>query len=477
MSTKSHTILLVLLFCVAGFFATYHLTESPPVWYDEGMFTQAAINLAFYGQTGLRVAPDIIEPSSKLITVGYPLIYPLAGWFKIFGTGILSARALMVVFILGFLFASYLFARRLFHKDVALGALALLITLPTLYGNGKSVLGEVPGLMYLVLFLVCLNIALSHTARKYVWFLLPGLFAGLCVATKPTFLVLLPAIVIGIFIGWRQKKLRGKEILITVAAGVVPLMFWLFLQFRAGDLLASILSYYVNPYQIPDIGRVIIANSLNLFTSVGPLYLMGIMGVWLGALWIRRHQREAISVEEIIAFVFSVLIIVAYTRTAGWYRYLFEAQAISLLFFPNALLVMARSMIHFINPKKLVTIIIGTLAVLGAYQVMFSSFVADSYQSSRTAFLEEYFAAVPSSTSFFFYNVPEVALFVHSSNYYQYFNPAGWYIGKEQLSVIEKGEVDTIIIETGTFAAMSQNAFALYRVDRTTHRYIMLQKK
>src|SRR3989344_8580017 len=153
MTARLQNILVVLLFCIAGFFATYHLTESPQVWYDEGMFTQTAINLAYFGHEGLRVAPDTIEPSSKLITVGYPLVYPLAGWFKAFGVSVLSARSLMVLFILGFLLASYLFTKRLFGPSLALGVLALLATLPTLYGNGESVLGEVPGLLYLVLSL------------------------------------------------------------------------------------------------------------------------------------------------------------------------------------------------------------------------------------------------------------------------------------------------------------------------------------
>src|SRR3989344_793696 len=230
MNTRLYTILVVLLFVVAGFFATYHLKESPPVWYDEGMFTQAAANLATYGQTGLRVAPETIEPSSKLITVGYPLVYPLAGWFKAFGVSVLSARSLMELFILGFLFASYMFTKRLFGPSLALGVLALLATLPTLYGNGKSVLGEVPGLLYLVLSLLFLTIALSSTIRKYLWFVLAGLSAGICVVTKPTFLVLIPAIVFGIFVAWHRGVATAREIFLATIAGSVPVLVWLLLQ-------------------------------------------------------------------------------------------------------------------------------------------------------------------------------------------------------------------------------------------------------
>lgn len=476
MSTRLDTIFVALLFCIAGFFATYHLKESPPVWYDEGFYVQSAANFATYGHTGLRVSPDTIEPSSKLITVGYPLVYPLAGWFTVFGVSVLSARSLMVLFILGFLLASYLLVRRLFNKELALGALALLVTLPTLYGNGKTVLGEVPGLTYLVLSLLCLNISLSSTARKNLWLVLAGLLTGLCVVTKPTFLVLLPAIAVGAFVAWRRSTLSGKEVLTAVIAGATPIFLWLFLQFQAGDSLASILTYYVNPYQLPNLFGVVLENIRRLFTDIGPLYLVGVIGVWVCALWVRLHKEEKISAEEIIALVFSLFIIAAYTRTEGWYRYLFEAQVVSLLFFPNALLIVVRATTSLFNPRNMVILAVTALILLGAYQVMFSSFVAESYNRDKTAFLESYFAAVPATTSFFIYNVPEVAIFVRGTNYYQYIDAANWYIGKEQLTAIAEGEVDKIILGTDAYVNRAEDAFGLYKVSTTTHDYTILEK-
>jgi 4-amino-4-deoxy-L-arabinose transferase-like glycosyltransferase len=477
---KIHALVLVLLFCLAGFFATYHLTESPPTWYDEGFYVQSAANLATYGHTGLRIAPDTIEPSSKLITVGYPLIYPLAGWLKLFGVNILSARSLMVLFILGFLLASYVLARRLFGTGLALGALALLVTLPTLYGNGKDVLGEVPGLTFLILFLICFNRALSSTTRRYFWLALGALAAGLCVATKPTFLVLMPAIAVGTCIAWRRGTMHGKEILAAAAVGLVPILLWLLVQFNAGDSFSDVLSYYANPYQLSSLLNVILENVRRLFVGIGPLYLLGILGTWLYAFWIRLRRRETIPVIEIIALIFSLLIVAAYLRTAGWYRYLFEAQVIALLFFPNALLVAVQSANRFINAKKVVAIVISALTIFGAYQVMFSSFVAESYHRDKTAFLESYFATVPSTTSFFIYNVPEVAIFIRGANYYQYIDSysgdAGWSIGREQLSVIEKGKVDRIIVGTDAYAKMEVGAFPRYAATKKTHDYTILEK-
>jgi len=218
-------------------------------------------------------------------------------------------------------------------------------------------------------------------------------------------------------------------------------------------------------------------NVRGLFTGIGPLYLMGVVAVWVSAFVIRLRRRERISIEESIALIFSFLTIAAYLRTEGWYRYLFEAQVLSLLFFPNALLVVAQPIARFFNPKKAIVAVIIALTMLGAYQVMFSSFVAESYHRHKTAFLESYFASVSSTTSFFIYNVPEVAIFIHGTNYYQYIHPAGGDIGKEQLAVIDEGKVDRIIVGTDTYAAMKDDPFPLYSVIQKMHDYTILEKK
>lgn|SRR3989344_2332303 len=476
MIKKNEIAIFIAILFVAGFFATYKLTESPGVWYDEGFYVQAASNLATDGQMGLRIAPNFIEPSSKLISVGYPLIYPLALGFKIFGVNILTARSVMVIFILGFLVASYFLARRLFGNTFALGVLALLATLPPLYGNGKSVLGEVPGLFYLILFLLFFNLARSSTTKKYLWFVLTGISAGLCVATKPTFLLLLPAIAVGVLFEWRRGNLNFKEIFVVSLSTIAPIIYWLVSQFQTEDSLGGVLFEYANPYQITDMLHVILVNLGHLFTDVGTLYLTGIMFIWFLALGIRFKAKEKISAEEIMALVFSLLIIVAYTRTAGWYRYLFEAQAISLLFFPNALFTLFKR-VHIPQARKIVLATTLLLTFLGAYQVMFNSWVAESYNSHKSAFWQTYFNAMPTTTSLFFYDVPEVAFFSLSDNYYQYISPSGWPIGKEQLVVLEKGEADIIIVRSDTYKSRRDTIFHSYQIDQTAYKYTILQKK
>ncbi|MCX6719013.1 MAG: hypothetical protein NTZ38_01410, partial [Candidatus Taylorbacteria bacterium] len=56
-TNKSVAFLVVLLFAIGIFFSLYKLTESPPVWYDEGMYFQTAANLATENIDGMRLSP------------------------------------------------------------------------------------------------------------------------------------------------------------------------------------------------------------------------------------------------------------------------------------------------------------------------------------------------------------------------------------------------------------------------------------
>src|SRR5689334_17644483 len=97
--------LLVGAIIVAIVASTYKLSEAPGIWFDEGFYTQMAMNFAEAGQV-LQIAPHEYV-SSSYTTVGYPLIAPVALSFKLFGVGVLQGRAVMAAFILLFLISSY----------------------------------------------------------------------------------------------------------------------------------------------------------------------------------------------------------------------------------------------------------------------------------------------------------------------------------------------------------------------------------
>ncbi|MFA6554487.1 MAG: glycosyltransferase [Candidatus Paceibacterota bacterium] len=475
--------LLISTVLCAFMFALFHLKESPPVWYDEGLYIQDAVNLVQDGIVGVRFSPDIIRHVSEF-SVGFPLTYSLAGFFNIFGIDIFTARLLMILFILGLIISSYFLIKKLYGRNIAIISTILLSTFPPLYGNGKSVLGETPGLLFLVLALLFVYLARTKFGSRNKYIVFAGLFVGLAVATKPFFLILIPALIVGLFSSRKIMQIKMSDLYLGSIATLIPIIIWLTTQFQSGDSFLKIFSFYANPYQVSSIISIVFNSIKSLFTSVGPLYLMVVLFVWLVSLIIKFKRRSEISPEEITAFTFSVLCVLAYLRISGIFRYLYPAQVISLIFFPSALAYILNtfSTSWFDNTKKKfvtlgLAIVFIPLTFLGIYQVLFNSWVAEAYGSNKTADWQNYFEKLPSKESVFFYDTPEVAIFMNGSNYYQYIEPApSMKIGTEELDVIRQGITDKVVITTGRLSGLDQSLFVKYSLDKTFYKYSILKK-
>ena len=189
---KLEVLFIAALFVFVTFAATYRLTESPATWYDEGYLVQASKNLALYGQQQLQVAPGEFV-STASVSSGFTIFAPVALSFRLFGIGLLQARLVMVLYILAFCAAAYALIRSLFGQRSALWSLVALVGFAELYGNGKVVLGEVPGLFFLMLTLYFLHRLEKSAYTDMRLYLLSGLAAGLCIVTKPIFILFLPA--------------------------------------------------------------------------------------------------------------------------------------------------------------------------------------------------------------------------------------------------------------------------------------------
>ena len=97
--------------------------------------------------------------------------------------------------------------------------------------------------------------------------------------------------------------------------------------------------------------------------------------------------------------------------------------------------------------------------------------------SKKTTDWQKYFEQLPSSKSVFFYDTPEVAIFMKGDNYYQYFEPLPEIIiGSKQLDIIERGIADKIIITTNKLNSSDQTLFAKYHLSPNFYKYSILDK-
>ena len=290
--------LAVLILIIIVFFSLFHSTESPPLDFAEGWAIQVAANLSERGVDGLQFAPGTFEHVSVLTSIGYPLVYAQAFWFKLFGAGILEARVMMALYMLGFAAVGFFLLRRLYGATVALSSLAILATFPPFYSFGKSVIGEVPLLFFLTLSLLCFNLATNDPHRRRLWFVLAGTAAGLCVVTKTMALALVPVLLIGAFLALRKGVVSWKDIGIIALSASIPFAVWLIVHFEPGDSFASILNYYTNPSALADRTATFSLNLEKLFTNIGPLFMWGAMLVWVSGVILRMKAKIKIPVEE-----------------------------------------------------------------------------------------------------------------------------------------------------------------------------------
>ena len=433
-------ILAALILLVIVFFSLFRITESPPFGTDEGWVVQIASNISHFGIDGLQFSPGNIEHVSVLTSVGYPLIYPLAFWFKLFGIGILQARLMMVFYMLGFVFVSFIFLRRMYGNAIALGSLAILATFPPFYTFGKEVIGEVPVLFFLILFLLFFNLATSNSKKKRFWLTMAGFSAGLCMASKTMALAFIPVLFVGAILVWRRGLASWKDIGVVAVSAVIPIAVWLVVNFQSGDSLSSVANYYFNPSALTDRTATFWLNLRKLFTNVGSLFMLSLIAVWIVGVIARLKTKTKIPLEEWIALIFSMVIIFSLLFRYYDARYLFPVQVLAILFFPY-------SLYSLLQKTRIYLLGIVVLSVLGLYQLSFRSYIADSYGSTTTADLSNYFSLIPSSASIFFYNTTNAVPFFSGSNYYQRITMfKKWVLGSEYAPIVREGRVDLLVL-------------------------------
>lgn len=471
------TLFFLLIVCLA--LGSYKLTESPPTWFDEGMITQLALNLSRHGIIGLQTAPDNFT-SGAYISVGFPLIFPLAGVFKIFGEGVLQARLLMLTWLIFLVILFYLYVLKEFGLRAGFMSGLMLVTFAPLYGNGKSVLGEVPGLCFFFLFLILLRRLEKSNFNDQRLLFLSGLVFGISVFAKPIFLLVAGSLAVVYCLSWfqRRKTIISYGAFFMFAIGTaIPLIVWVLTQFSLSDSFWDVAAFYRNPYQLTNISSLVAANLSRFFKEISPLYTIIVFGFWSVYLASREFEkRGSVNMSEKTAYIFSLLVLFFYLRTPGWYRYFFPAQIVSLAYFSSSLLYLAQRIFKKTESKKIVlasTLAIAMLVSFQMYQVCCDSWVAGYYNSTRTKELKTYFSKLDPQKNVLVYNAPEVVIFLpRDIAYYQFLEiNKGRTIG----SIAFQKDVDTVISLIDESGRYSADLFPDYKIKDVVNRYVVLE--
>ena len=271
---KDFLLIIIILWVV--FVAFWSFRTNPPYWTDEGIFHQTVSNLNSFGIMGIRISPTTFSDGA-FITVGYPVLYPAVVFFRLFGDSVTVLRLTSIYFLFGFLIVTYLLVKGLYGVKNALASVLLISLFSPLYGNGKTFLGEVPGMFYFVFGLFVLDYALKIEKRKFLALFLSGVLLGLAASSKPNILVILPALAVGFIWKWREflsasKHLKNTGIIILGIAAATSL--WFLTQFNGNTSAEKIFTHYSNPYYIQSIWPIIFINLKRFLTESTPLHFL-----------------------------------------------------------------------------------------------------------------------------------------------------------------------------------------------------------
>lgn len=445
---ENKKILLVATISWIIFVAFWSFRTNPPYWYDEGIYHQIATNLNDFGKMGVRLSPATFSGAS-LITVGYPVFYPAVVFFKLFGDSVAVLRMTAIAFLFGFFIVVYLLVKDLYGSKNAVTSVLLISLFSPLYGNGKTFLGEVPGMFYFVFGLLVLTRALKSEKKSLFIFFAGGFLLGLAASSKPNFLVILPALAVGIVWKWREflsaKGGRRQTAALLAGAGVA-LAVWFLTQFEADAAIGRVFAHYSNPYYIQDIWPVIFVNLKRFIFESTPLHFLLLLLVAGFVSMIKIQRRISLHFTEVVIAAFIGAIIIFYVRTVGWYRYFFPAHLLLFIFFPAGVEFIIENFFETTGSRSVI-LFLFIIALLSSVQMLVMSRERFKIGPDEPTVFDKYFATFDKNKLIFFYSVPDVAARYSSLNFYQYIKMSDFLaLGSENLDLAGKGVFDRVIM-------------------------------
>lgn len=389
--------------------------DSSAPWFDEGIHLNLAKNWAEQGVLNLRIGPEeFVREKPLLISTNYPLLAPVALSFKLFGVGLEQGKVVSYIFLSIFIILAYWLVRKNYGKNNALLTLALLITFLPLYGNGKSVLGEIPGLVYLLAGLLILE-------RRGIGSIFSvGLLFGLAAATKSSYLIILVALAFGeLWRGFKDKKFDFQRWLILGSGLSIPLLIWIFTLLPnqwSLDFWFSVWRLYSNPYNVQN---TVLLNIRRFFTESTPLYFLLFLGVILIGNILKKFR---LSVTEVTLITFIFLNLVFYLNTVGWYRYFFPAHILTIILFPQALASVTTVFSNIYLKQYGIWAIVGVLTVI-QIGVLWSNWGNSIYYSSIPRQFAERANQIIGDQMVLVVDNPEITFFLKSSRVYMHIRP------------------------------------------------------
>ena len=316
--------------------ALVNLSSYPVTWYDEGSHLHVPKTLVQRGVYA-DLSSDGYRYYGPTVGVGPTVMLPIAAVFKLFGIGLIQARLVIVVYLLATIATFFRFSDDLVGKRAAFVATALLVVTPgiALIEYGREVLGEVPGLFFMLAGLLLLFRNWDRGNWKPL--VLSGILLGLATVTKNQYLlILVPTIGISWFINLIYYRLSPQRVFIIPGVILVGcyLIWQLILVFSLGPATAA---ENFKSLQVATSGAALVFSTDLMKSSLRELLSLKVFLGWLvptliygGTLVLPRNR--AAQKWSLLYILIAVNLIWYVIASVGWLRYAFPALAVASIF-------------------------------------------------------------------------------------------------------------------------------------------------
>lgn len=446
------------------FYSFFYLTTKPRLWTDEGINIELARNFSLTGHLDVSVQPGVLSGYQYLLqATGYPITVPLAAFFKIFGFGLVQARVYMIIWLLIFCLTAWWLARRLFGSACAAIVLALLVTFAPFYGNGRCVIGDIPGAVFLLAAIYFLFY------RHRFW--LGGGWLGLAVVCKPSLYVMaaLAAVVVLFFDGPGRFKKICQTFFGALPAGFLWLTFNL-PDFLAADKWSALIKYYKNPF-----GDVSpwsnIKSNLALWHYPTIFYFLFLLAALTLVAVLKKNFYQKHQKLWRFILLYGLLSLFYFLKSPGWLRYLIAAQLLVIIAFVPSLAIINDRLRRLSSRLGRVNWFYLLAIGLILFQLTHLLFWAKLFYSDQYSLLNKFIDRQSSNQTIGVINSPAIASLIDPARKFQVVEMLGLpVLGRNPLLLAENRLPDFIV-------ASCDELLLLERLDKIQEYYQLVNQE
>jgi 4-amino-4-deoxy-L-arabinose transferase-like glycosyltransferase len=318
------------------FLAFYNLRYYPTTWFDEGSHLQVPKTLVNYGVYGYR-SSEGFRYYGPTVGVGPTVMLPVAAMFKVFGVGLVQARVVVACYMLVAILLFFIMAGRLGGRRVAVVATLLLVSSRgiDLVESGRQMLGEVPGLAFMLAGLLLWY--LSWDKPTWPRLIGVGVLLGLASITKyQFFLVLAPTLLISWILNLVYYRASAQRVFLVpgIIVGLSFILWQICLVLylgptTAGENLAALREATLGAALVfkPHLISRALNELLGQRSFLGALIPTLVFGLFLAAPRKREAQKWGVLY---VLIVFNFVWFAA--ASISWIRYAFPGLVFSALF-------------------------------------------------------------------------------------------------------------------------------------------------